>query len=765
MSELFPRIIEMSLMGSVVILITILTRFILRKRSKSFIMILWAVVAIRLLVPFSIESAISVFNLIPSNTQSITEQKETVEAVIPDVNYASGKTYAADNVVQTNVVQTANENNAVQAAPEMKTQAEDQHVSVSNNKELTYAERIEEPSVLQKRAVRFTMPDIRTVLGIVWLTGAAGILTYCSVRYINLKKRLKDSKKIHDNVYISKKVKSPFVFGFFIPKIYLPEAFENSEKEYILMHERTHIKYGDWITKIIGMVIVAVHWFNPLVWIAYALFEQDIEMRCDEVTISNLDSDLRQAYTLSLISYAKKSNSKTYLVTPLGFSKVNFSKMEVTNRVKNIVYFKQGKKITAIFITAVLLFVAAACGLNSKTGKEAPEEKTEPEVTETTAPVETINDETEEIPEPTEPVPTIKDPVDVFSVFSSLRELDVYDDDCINDKQETYRVFKKAAENIYSSSADKNMLFGYTLQHISDDLSDYEFLLLTYDSINGACAYRNVDGEAVKLDPGDDWEVFKKDIFTNCEKYLFPYEYFMDFPGLYDFDFIGSFASFDENTYLAPVEDGTYRGAIFGISSDMKYAYVALGPTHSFEESLDELLELKKGDKIKFDGKDFYVLGNGQNEFYENICTITISDRLDGNPDDHTCEWYWIMIGTDNNGKPENYTIWDRWGNPCWQEDKTRLARVPISINCEIDVLVRNYDGDDDYSDDKTVTLNTSEYRDYLMLCAEHGKTEYYAGGGFTDLSTFHFGFLYETNNEPFCRPVTITNGELTYMN
>ena len=396
MSELFTRIIEMSLMGSVVILITILTRFILRKRSKSFIMILWAVVAVRLLVPFSIESAISVFNLIPSNTQSITEQKETVEAVIPDVNYASGKTYAADNVVQTNVVQTANENNAVQAAPEMKTQAEDQHVSVSNNKELTYAERIEEPSVLQKRAVRFTMPDIRTVLGIVWLTGAAGILTYCSVRYINLKKRLKDSKKIHDNVYISKKVRSPFVFGFFIPKIYLPEAFENSEKEYILMHERTHIKYGDWITKIIGMVIVAVHWFNPLVWIAYALFEQDIEMRCDEVTISNLDSDLRQAYTLSLISYAKKSNSKTYLVTPLGFSKVNFSKMEVTNRVKNIVYFKQGKKITAIFITAVLLFVAAACGLNSKTGKEAPETTAEPEETTETTPSETTAESTVE---------------------------------------------------------------------------------------------------------------------------------------------------------------------------------------------------------------------------------------------------------------------------------------------------------------------------------------------------------------------------------
>ena len=345
MSELFTGIIEMSLMGSVVILITILTRFLLRKRSKGFIMILWAVVVIRLLVPFSIESSISIFNLIPSVTQNITQQQSADETVTPDVNHVSGL-IAEDNAMHNKEeVQTEQEDNIAKTETGMAVQAEDQHVSVSKEQEVSEAAEL---SVKQK----FEMPDLRTILGIVWLTGAAGILAYCSVRYIMLKRKLKDSRNIHDNVYVSKKVSSPFVFGFFIPRIYMPEVSDYSERQYLMMHERTHIKHGDWITKIIGMVVVAVHWFNPLVWIAYALFEQDIEMRCDEETIAGMDSDLRQAYTLSLISYARKNNTKSYLVTPLGFSKVNFSKMEVTSRVKNIVYFKQGKRITAILITA-----------------------------------------------------------------------------------------------------------------------------------------------------------------------------------------------------------------------------------------------------------------------------------------------------------------------------------------------------------------------------------------------------------------------------
>ncbi len=337
MGDLFQKIVEMSLMGSVVILITVLARFLLRKRSKRFIMILWAVVAMRLLLPINIESELSIFNYLPGMTQTDTAVAEVNETALPD-NVDAVK-------VTTDAVSEQSQDGMAIADTGKNTGTVLPAVNAANAKEL---------------------PDIRTVLAIVWLTGTAVITGYCSVRYIGLKRRLKDADRIGKNIYESEKVKAPFVFGLIVPRIYLPDVLDNTEREYILKHERTHIKHGDWISKIVGMAVVAVHWFNPLVWLAYVLFERDIEMSCDESVVANMDADVKQAYTMSLVSYARKSNAKRYLVTPLGFSKNSFSKAEVTNRVKNIINYRKGRKITAVLITAAVLFVGAACSLNSK---------------------------------------------------------------------------------------------------------------------------------------------------------------------------------------------------------------------------------------------------------------------------------------------------------------------------------------------------------------------------------------------------------------
>ena len=348
MGDLFQKIVEMSLMGSVVILITVLARFLLRNRSKRFIMILWAVVAIRLLLPINIESEISIFNYLPGMTQTVTATAEVQEAALPD---------NVDTMTVTNDAVSGHSQDGIRTVePANDSGTEMPAVNAASAKEL---------------------PDIRTVLAIVWLTGTAVITGYCSVRYIDLKRRLKDAKKIGKNIYESEKVKAPFVFGLIVPGIYLPDVLDNTEREYILKHERTHIKHGDWISKIVGMAVVAVHWFNPLVWLAYVLFERDIEMNCDESVVANMDADVKQAYTMSLVSYARKSNAKRYLVTPLGFSKNSFSKAEVTNRVKNIINYKEVRKITAVMITAVLLFVGAACSLNSENKNEGTTEVSE----------------------------------------------------------------------------------------------------------------------------------------------------------------------------------------------------------------------------------------------------------------------------------------------------------------------------------------------------------------------------------------------------
>ena len=349
MEALFLKVFGMSVTGSIVILITLLARFLLKKRSKRFIMILWAFVAIRLLIPIEFGSSFSIFNFIPLQTQTYTAAPRVQDAAIPDKR-------AYINIDEESV----------------------------NTGAVTMSE---DPGSAE------LLPDTKTVLSLVWLAGAIGIAGICFVQYIRLKKRLESAKKVSGNIYVSEKISIPFVFGLFVPRIYLPDVLEKTEKEYILLHEKTHIKHGDWLIKIIGTTAVAVHWFNPLVWLAYMLFERDIEMNCDESVVAGLSDELKQAYTMSIVSYAQKSNSKRYLVTPLGFSKVNFSKTEVTSRVKNIINFKKGRTATAIAITAALIIVGGACIPNSKT--RADEATVVTETTEETKAAETTKEETE----------------------------------------------------------------------------------------------------------------------------------------------------------------------------------------------------------------------------------------------------------------------------------------------------------------------------------------------------------------------------------
>ena len=344
MSSLFLNILEMSVMGSVVILITMLIRQLLRKRSKRFILILWAVVVLRLMIPVSIESPLSIFNLLPSRIQNLSAVAQAEDAADPD-------SYSVE--IKETAIHSAD-------APEAGL-----YVEADSGKEAF----IQAPVPSGTDSDKIPLPDIMAILPMVWLAGTIFILSYCSVRYIMLKIKLKDAKNTGGNIYESDKIKAPFVFGLFSPRIYLPDVLDNNEREYILIHEKTHIRHGDWLSKMIGMAVVAVHWFNPLVWLAYALFEQDIEMSCDEATVSGMSPDRKQAYAMSIVYYAKRNNSKRYLVTPLGFSKVNFSKSEVSKRVKNIINYKKGKTITSVLILGMLLTVAVACSLNpDKTG-------------------------------------------------------------------------------------------------------------------------------------------------------------------------------------------------------------------------------------------------------------------------------------------------------------------------------------------------------------------------------------------------------------
>ena len=330
MTALFFKMLEMSITGSIVILVTVLARFLLRKRSKKFIMILWAVAAIRLLLPVNIESVLSIYNYVPIKASTIISNAQIRHITGTHGQVPDGPGIAVD--YSSSVI-------------EMKRYRTQEEMSVK------------------------TRPDHKKTVSCVWLSGAGAIAVYYSVRFVMLKRKLRGARMIGKDIYESDKVTSPFVFGLLIPKIYLPEVLDNTERECILKHERTHIRHGDWISKMIGLAVVCVHWFNPVVWLGYVLFEQDLEMRCDEAAVSGMDYELKTAYTMAIVSFARRSNNRRYLVTPLGFAKNTFGKAAVTKRVKNIVNHKKGTVNTTIAITMVVLLVAASLGLNAKTAR------------------------------------------------------------------------------------------------------------------------------------------------------------------------------------------------------------------------------------------------------------------------------------------------------------------------------------------------------------------------------------------------------------
>lgn len=297
MTEVFLRIVEMNLYASIVIVLTIVLRLFFKKKSKRLMMILWIAVAIRLLVPINIESSVSLFNLFPDN-MNITE----AEIIDNAVNISKGQSY------NTNI---------------------DYNDAVATDTIITY----NEPLVNEKTT------GIKDVLAIIWALGVTVIMCYCVIRYLILKRETLDAVLVEEGIKESNKITSPFVLGIIKPIIYLPVGLNENEKIYILSHEKIHIKRRDSISKIIGMVAVAIHWFNPIVWVGYMFFNEDIEMSCDEQTVEEMGEEIKKAYSKSLVYFATKKEEVSYRIVPLNFIGSGFGKSEVKKRVENIMNY------------------------------------------------------------------------------------------------------------------------------------------------------------------------------------------------------------------------------------------------------------------------------------------------------------------------------------------------------------------------------------------------------------------------------------------
>ena len=192
------------------------------------------------------------------------------------------------------------------------------------------------------------LEDLFNIASVVWLVVALAAILALAIIYFVTLGEVRDAKKLKNNIYISDKIKTPAVYGIIKPKIILPIEYQESELNYILMHENAHIKRKDNLVRLLAFIIVCLHWFNPFAWLLLKLLYSDIELACDESVLSNCDETERKKYAYTLLSTAEKTN---VFAASFGGSKIRI-------RIENILSYK---KISVFSIVAFSSLIIAIC--------------------------------------------------------------------------------------------------------------------------------------------------------------------------------------------------------------------------------------------------------------------------------------------------------------------------------------------------------------------------------------------------------------------
>lgn len=309
MDDVFLKLVNLSISASWLILAVLVLRVVLKKAPKWVMPLLWGVVALRLVCLFSIESALS---LIPS--------AETIPSEI--------------------VTETRE--------PVLYEQAT---LDIVTNPTLPSAAEVPVGVSRQQAQVDFN------IYSVLWLAGMAALLVHALVSAGKLKRKLATAILLRDNIYESEFVDSPFVFGVVKPNIYLPMHMDEETAAYVIAHERAHLARRDHWWKVLGYLVLALHWFNPLVWVAYILFCRDIELACDEKVVKGLDGAARADYSQALLSCA--APGRAVAACPLAFGEGN-----IKTRVKSALHYKKPAFwVAAAAVLAVVIM--AVCFLTN----------------------------------------------------------------------------------------------------------------------------------------------------------------------------------------------------------------------------------------------------------------------------------------------------------------------------------------------------------------------------------------------------------------
>ena len=336
LSQIFLTFLYKNMTVSVVIIAVLLARFLLRKMPKKYSYILWSIVGIRMIFDLPFATNISVFNLF----RGFAKHTSTVEAMLA----GSHRTNLQGSIDLLNKTDT--------------TGAAAAHASRSTAVE----------------AMTHTLTTSQTVLGILgllWLIVVALFVAYGIYSYVKCRLLVRtaviarditpDSHKKKNNVSVWEcdRIPSPFVLGIIRSRIYIPFRMPKQEQAYILAHEECHIRRLDPLWKLIAFLLLAVYWWNPLVWIAFFYMVRDMEMSCDEAVIEQFGNEIKQGYSNSLLSFAMERH-------PYSFAPVAFGEGDAGRRIKNVLNFKKPHTWVAILVFVLLVVVGVSCLTNGK---------------------------------------------------------------------------------------------------------------------------------------------------------------------------------------------------------------------------------------------------------------------------------------------------------------------------------------------------------------------------------------------------------------
>ncbi len=330
LSNLFFALLKINIMATIVALIVLSFKSILKKcgASRKILFYLWIIIGLRFVCPTFIESNFSLFNLVDTSTSSenhiLISQMNFSESQNSDMNFE------VNNIVH-----------------------DDLEFVIESDETIESIEPEIIPLQVPKEEAKIT-----DILMIIWLTGSFMLISYALISYIKLKRTVMFAIKGNGEYYETDMISTPCVLGVIKPKVYLTLNLNDEEKKYILAHENTHINRKDYFTKLIAYLILSLHWMNPISWILFRLFVNDMEMLCDEESIEKIGEENKVGYMESLVKLSS-GNMRNILPCPIAFSENNTEK-----RVKNMINYKKSGIIISIVALTVCILLTIVCLTN-----------------------------------------------------------------------------------------------------------------------------------------------------------------------------------------------------------------------------------------------------------------------------------------------------------------------------------------------------------------------------------------------------------------